>query len=99
MLGRQIELVLYDDASNGQTAAGLYEKLIMDDKVNAVLGPYGSAITEAVAEMAVMRPPTSLGQRPHRVGAIEPVGTSASRAELSERAVFTLPVSDRSSAW
>src|SRR5215204_1196034 len=51
VLGRQIELVIYDDASNGQIAAGLYEKLIMEDKVDAVLGPYGSAITEAVADV------------------------------------------------
>jgi branched-chain amino acid transport system substrate-binding protein len=51
VLGRQIELVIYDDASNGKTAAGLYEKLIVEDKVDAVLGPYGSAITEAVADV------------------------------------------------
>src|SRR5215216_2047180 len=51
VLGRQIELVVYDDASNGKTAAGLYEKLIAEDKVDAVLGPYGSAITEAVADV------------------------------------------------
>ncbi|MDP3077342.1 amino acid ABC transporter substrate-binding protein [Bradyrhizobium sp.] len=51
VLGRQIEFVIYDDASNGKTAAGLYEKLIVEDKVDAVLGPYGSAITEAVADV------------------------------------------------
>ena len=52
ILGRQIELVIYDDASDGRTAAGLYEKLIVEDKVDAVLGPYGSAITEAVADVS-----------------------------------------------
>src|SRR5207344_1023577 len=51
VLGRRIEFVLYDDASNGKTAAGLYEKLIAEDKVDAVLGPYGSGITEAVADV------------------------------------------------
>ena len=51
VLGRQIEFVIYDDASNGKTAVGLYEKLIVEDKVDAVLGPYGSAITEAVADI------------------------------------------------
>src|SRR5436309_5817089 len=51
VLGRQIEFVLYDDASNGKTAAALYEKLIVEDKVDAVLGPYGSAMTEAVADV------------------------------------------------
>ena len=51
MLGRQIDFVIYDDASDGKTAAGLYEKLIVEDKVDAVLGPYGSAMTEAVADV------------------------------------------------
>jgi branched-chain amino acid transport system substrate-binding protein len=51
VLGRRIELIIHDDASNGNTAAGLYEKLIVEDKVDAVLGPYGSAITEAVADV------------------------------------------------
>ena len=51
VLGRKIEFVIYDDASNGKIAAGLYEKLIGEDKVDAVLGPYGSAITEAVADV------------------------------------------------
>jgi branched-chain amino acid transport system substrate-binding protein len=51
VLGRRIEFVIYDDASNGKTAAGLYEKLIAEDKVDAVLGPYGSGITEAVADV------------------------------------------------
>lgn len=51
VLGRQIEFVIYDDASDGKTAAGLYEKLIVEDKVDAVMGPYGSALTEAVADV------------------------------------------------
>jgi len=51
VLGRQIEFVIYDDASDGKTAAGLYEKLIVEDKVDAVMGPYGSAITDAVADV------------------------------------------------
>jgi branched-chain amino acid transport system substrate-binding protein len=52
MLGRPIELVIYDDHSDEKTAALNYEKLIAEDKVDAVLGPYGSAITEAVADVA-----------------------------------------------
>src|SRR5437588_9711252 len=47
VLGRQIEFVIYDDESDERKAAALYEKLIVEDKVDAVLGPYGSAITEA----------------------------------------------------
>ena len=51
VLGRRIEFVIYDDKSDGKRAAVLYEKLISEDKVDAVLGPYGSAITEAVADV------------------------------------------------
>src|SRR5215467_2500882 len=51
VLGRQIELVIYDDGTDDKTAARNYEKLITEDKVDAVLGPYGSAITEAVADV------------------------------------------------
>src|SRR5438270_8388299 len=41
VVGRQIEFVIYDDASDERKAAELYEKLIVEDKVDAVLGPYG----------------------------------------------------------
>ena len=51
VLGRPVELVIYDDESDEKTAARLYEKLIAEDKVDAVLGPYGTAITEAVADI------------------------------------------------
>jgi branched-chain amino acid transport system substrate-binding protein len=51
VLGRPIEFVIYDDESDENTAARLYEKLIAKDKVDAVLGPYGTAITEAVADI------------------------------------------------
>ena len=40
---------MYDDQSSTQTAQRLYEKLITEDKVEAVMGPYSSAITESVA--------------------------------------------------
>jgi branched-chain amino acid transport system substrate-binding protein len=50
-IGRQIELVIYDDGSDEKMAARNYEKLITEEKVDAVLGPYGSAITEAVADV------------------------------------------------
>ena len=51
VLGRPIEFVIYDDGSDEKTAVGLYERLITEDKVDAVLGPYGSAITDAVADV------------------------------------------------
>src|SRR5262245_44858156 len=51
LLGRKIEFVLYDDRSDTQTGVRLYEKLLTEDKVDAVMGPYSSAITEAVANV------------------------------------------------
>src|SRR5947199_5309987 len=51
VLGRPIEFVIYDDGSDEKTAVRLYEKLIAEDKVDAVHGPYGSAITDAVADV------------------------------------------------
>ena len=51
VLGRKIEFVLYDDQSMPATAVKLYEKLITDDKVDAVMGPYSSAVSEAAANV------------------------------------------------
>ncbi len=50
-LGRPIEFLIRDDGSEPTTAVGLYEKLITEDKVDAVMGPYGSPITDAVADV------------------------------------------------
>jgi branched-chain amino acid transport system substrate-binding protein len=51
LLGRKIEFVVYDDQSTPATAVKLYEKLITEDKVDAVMGPYSSAVSEAVANV------------------------------------------------
>jgi branched-chain amino acid transport system substrate-binding protein len=51
MLGRRIELHAEDDRSQGPTAAALYEKFITQAKVDAILGPYSSPITEAMADV------------------------------------------------
>ena len=51
LLGRKIEFSLYDDQSMPATAVKLYEKLITEDKVDAVMGPYSSAVSEAVANV------------------------------------------------
>jgi branched-chain amino acid transport system substrate-binding protein len=51
LLGHKINLVLLDDKSDTQTAVKLYEKLITEDKVDVLLAPYSSAITEAVANI------------------------------------------------
>jgi branched-chain amino acid transport system substrate-binding protein len=51
LLGHKIALQLLDDKSDTQTSIKLYEKLITEDKVDLVLGPYSSGITEAVANV------------------------------------------------
>src|SRR5882724_5577050 len=75
VLGRRIEFVIYHDASNGNTAAGLYEKLIVEDRVDALLGPYGSAITEAVADV----------NEKHRMLMIAPTAATTSIWEKGRR--------------
>jgi branched-chain amino acid transport system substrate-binding protein len=52
ILGRKVEFVFYDDQSMPATGVRLYEKLITEDKVDAVMGPYSSPITEAVANVS-----------------------------------------------
>ncbi|MEK6710841.1 MAG: amino acid ABC transporter substrate-binding protein [Nitrospinota bacterium] len=49
LLGRPVEFVVYDDKSDPSTGAKLYEKLITQDKVDHVLGPYSSAVTTAAS--------------------------------------------------
>jgi branched-chain amino acid transport system substrate-binding protein len=52
LLGKRVELVTYDDTSDAATSAALYEKLITEDRVDLLIGPYGSDITLAAAEVA-----------------------------------------------
>jgi branched-chain amino acid transport system substrate-binding protein len=51
LLGHKIVLELLDDKSDIQTSIKLYEKLITEDKVDVLLAPYSSGITEAVANV------------------------------------------------
>jgi branched-chain amino acid transport system substrate-binding protein len=49
VLGRSIEFEIHDDESSSETAISLYERMITEDGVDLVMGPYGSTLTEAVA--------------------------------------------------
>jgi len=51
LLGRQVELLLYDDKSSPELVSRLYEKLITEDKVDLVLPPYSTQLTLAAAEV------------------------------------------------
>jgi branched-chain amino acid transport system substrate-binding protein len=49
LLGRPIKLVIYDDQSSASQGVILYRRLIYQDKVDLLLGPFSSAVTFAVA--------------------------------------------------
>ncbi len=65
-LGRKVELRYYDDKSDAGTAVRLYTKLITEDKVDLLVGPYSSGITQAIAplinkyKMATIEPESSI---------------------------------------
>jgi branched-chain amino acid transport system substrate-binding protein len=53
LLGRQVKLIIYDNNSLADTTTSQYERLVTQDKVNLLLGPFSSALTvpaSAVAE-------------------------------------------------
>jgi branched-chain amino acid transport system substrate-binding protein len=49
LLGREAELVLYDDESDAKRSVNLYKRLIEKDEVDLLMGPYSSGISSAVA--------------------------------------------------
>ena len=65
-LGRKLELKIYDDKSDAGAAVRLYTRLITDDRVNLLVGPYSSGVTQAVAplinkySMATIEPGASM---------------------------------------
>lgn len=52
LLGRKVEIVYYDDKSDAETSARLFERLINEDKVDLLLGPYSSDLTMAASTVA-----------------------------------------------
>jgi branched-chain amino acid transport system substrate-binding protein len=51
LLGHKVELKIYDDKSDRRSAIELYEKLITEEEVDIVLGPYSSHLTDPVANV------------------------------------------------
>jgi branched-chain amino acid transport system substrate-binding protein len=47
--GRPVELIHYDDKSDPATGVKLYQKLLVQDKVDLCFGPYSSAVTKAIS--------------------------------------------------
>jgi branched-chain amino acid transport system substrate-binding protein len=78
LLGRKIEFLIYDDKSDAKLAIDLYEKLIAEDKVDAIMGPYGSTHTEAVA------PVTEKHKKVH----VSPLAATSSIWQKGRRYIF-----------
>lgn len=78
VLGRPIEFLIHDDESSTERAVALYERLIMEDGVDAVMGPYGSTLTEAVAPVT----------EAHRKIHISPLAATTSIWEQGRRYLF-----------
>jgi branched-chain amino acid transport system substrate-binding protein len=86
LLGRKVEFLIYDDQSDPKAAVALYEKLIVEDKVDAVMGPYGLTHTEAVAPVT----------EKHRQVIIAPLAATSSIWEKGRRYIFmVLPPAER----
>jgi branched-chain amino acid transport system substrate-binding protein len=49
LLGRKVQLKVYDDESNPTTGAKLMERLITFDKVDLIFGPFSSPVTYATS--------------------------------------------------
>ncbi len=48
----KVEIIYYDDEGDPDTAARLVEKLITEDKVDFLLGPYSSSLTKSTSAIA-----------------------------------------------
>lgn len=52
LLGRPVEWVLFDDESSADRAAALYERLITEEEVDMLIGPYGTGTITAGMNVA-----------------------------------------------
>ncbi|MBL8376426.1 MAG: amino acid ABC transporter substrate-binding protein [Burkholderiales bacterium] len=55
LLGRKVELVVYDDQSNPATTPGIYTKLLDVDKVDLLVAPYGTNPTAPIMPLVKQR--------------------------------------------
>jgi branched-chain amino acid transport system substrate-binding protein len=55
LLGRKVELVVYDDQSVPSTTPGIYTKLLDVDKVDLLIGPYASVPTAPIMPLVKQR--------------------------------------------
>jgi branched-chain amino acid transport system substrate-binding protein len=61
LLGRQVQLVNYDDQSNPANVPGIYTKLLDVDKVDLIIGPYATNMVAPAIPIAMQRGKTFIG--------------------------------------
>jgi branched-chain amino acid transport system substrate-binding protein len=61
LLGRQVQLVHYDDQSNPSTVPGIYSKLLDVDKVDLVVGPYATNMVAPAMPVVMQKNKTFIG--------------------------------------
>src|SRR3954470_5592443 len=55
LLGRKVELIVYDDQTNPANTPGIYTKLLDVDKVDLLFAPYGTVPTAPIMPMVKQR--------------------------------------------
>jgi branched-chain amino acid transport system substrate-binding protein len=78
LLNRSVEFIIHDDRSDPGLAVEIYERMIVEDRVDAIMGPYGSTHTEAVAPVTER----------HRYIHISPLAATSSIWEQGRRYIF-----------
>ena len=53
LLGRPVKLIYYDDQTNPATVPGIYAKLLDVDKVELIIGPYGTNLQAPAMPIAM----------------------------------------------
>jgi branched-chain amino acid transport system substrate-binding protein len=61
LLGRPVKLIYYDDQTNPATVPGIYAKLLDVDKVDLVIGPYGTNLLAPALPIAMQRKKVFIG--------------------------------------
>jgi branched-chain amino acid transport system substrate-binding protein len=82
LLGRRVELVYYDDQSAQANAPGIYTKLLDVDKVDLVIGPYGTNVIAATLPILMQ----------HNVATVGMMGLGANSQFQYQRYFSILPI-------
>jgi len=61
LLGRPVQLIHYDDQSNPSTVPGIYTKLLDVDKVDVIVGGYGTNMLAPAMPIVMQRKKAFLG--------------------------------------